>query len=198
MPFADLREFLDYLETKGELLRIREEVDPKYEIAAYIRKTSDLQGPALYFENVKGSSMPMVGGLFATQRRLHLALGVSNQGQAVKTLIESMENPIAPILVQDGPCKEVVHTGDDVDLGKLPVPTYSSKDGGPYITMGLVISRDPETQSRNLAIYRLQIKGKNRIGILSQQLSLQLSRAEAKNRGLSVAIALGTSPEILI
>ena len=105
MPFGDLREFLNYLETKGELLRIREEVDPKYEIAAYIRKTSDLQGPALQFENVKGSSMPVVGGLFAAQRRLHLALGVSNQEQAVKTLIESMENPIAPILVQDGPCK---------------------------------------------------------------------------------------------
>ena len=198
MPFGNLREFLNYLETKGELLRIREEVDPKYEIAAYIRKTSDLQGPALQFENVKGSSMPVVGGLFAAQRRLHLALGVSNQEQAVKTLIESMENPIAPILAQDGPCKEVVCTGEDVDLGMLPVPTYSSKDGGPYITMGLVISGDPVTKSRNLAIYRLQVKGKKRLGILSQQLSLQLSRAEALNQGLPVAIALGTSPEIMI
>ena len=198
MPFGDLREFLDYLEAEGELLRIREKVDPKYEIAAYIRKTSDLQGPALYFENVKDSSMPMVGGLFATQRRLHLALGVTNQAQAVQKLIETIAKPIEPIVVNDGACKEVVCTGDDVDLGRLPVPTYSSKDGGPYITMGLVISRDPDTRFRNLAIYRMQIKGKNRIGILSQQLSLQVSRAEAKNRSLPVAIALGTSPEILI
>ena len=198
MPFGDLREFLSHLETKGELLRIREQVDPKFEIAAYIRKTSDLQGPALQFENVKGSSMPVVGGLFATQRRLHLALGVLSQAQAVKLLIESMENLIAPITVQSGACNEVIYKGDEVDLGKLPVPTYSAKDGGPYITMGLVISRDPETKSRNLAIYRLQIKGKKRIGILSQQLSLQLSRAEAKNRGLPVAIALGTSPELMI
>ena len=198
MQFKDLREFLDYLETKGELLRIREEVDPKYEIAAYIRKTSDLQGPALLFENVKSSSMPVVGGLFATQRRLQLALGVSNQEQAVKMLIEAMENPIAPVLVQDGPCKEVVYTGNDIDLGKLPVPTYSTKDGGAYITMGLVISRDPETRYKNLAIYRLQVKGKRKLGIMSQQLSLQLSRAEAKNQGLPVAIALGTSAEVLI
>ena len=198
MPFGDFREFLGFLETEGELLRIREEVDPKFGIAAYIRKTSDVQGPALYFEKVKGSSMPVVGALFATQRRLHLALGVSNQEQAVKKLIESMRNPIAPVLVQDGPCKEIVYKGDDIDLGKLPVPTYSSKDAGPYITMGLVISRDPETKARNLAIYRLQIKGKKKIGILSQQLSLQLSRAEAKNQGLPVAIALGTSPELLI
>ncbi|MBI2319506.1 MAG: UbiD family decarboxylase [Betaproteobacteria bacterium] len=198
MPFADLREFLGFLEAKEELLRIREEVDPKFQIAAYIRKTSDVQGPALYFENVKGSSMPVVGGLFATTQRLLLALGVPDHGQAVRALVESMKNPIAPVLVPGGPCRDVVYKGDEVDLGKLPIPTYSTKDAGPYITMGLVISRDPETGSRNLAIYRLQIKGRNRIGILSQQLSLQLSRAEAKGRGLEVAIALGTSPELLI
>ena len=76
MPFGDLREFLKYLESKGELLRIREEVDVKHEIAAYIRKTSDMQGPALLFENVKGSTIPVVGGLFANRRRNLLALGV--------------------------------------------------------------------------------------------------------------------------
>lgn len=198
MPFGDLREFLNYLETKGELIRIREEVDVMFEIAAYIRKTSDIQGPALLFENVKGSAMPVVGGLFATTQRLLFALGVSNQQQAVKMLIESMENPIASIVVPNGSCNEVIYRGDDVDLGKLPVPTYSSKDGGPFLTMGVAISRDPETNARNLGIYRFQVKGKRRLGVNAQQLTRQLVRAEAKNQGLPVAIALGTSPELLI
>ena len=198
MPFGDLREFLKYLESEGELVRIREPVDVKHEIAAYIRKTSDRQGPALLFENVKGSTMPVVGGLFGNARRMLLALGVSSQEQAVKMVAESTENPIASIVVPDGPCKEVVYRGDDVDLGKLPVPTYSSKDGGPYITMGVVISRDPESNARNVSIYRLQVRGKKRLGIMAQQLSVQLSRAEAKGQGLPVAIALGTSPELLI
>jgi len=198
MPFGDLREFLRHLESKGELIRIREEVDMKHEIAAYIRKTSDMQGPALLFENVNGSTMPVVGGLFANTRRMLLALGVSSQEQAVKVLVESMGNPIASIMVPEGPCKEVVYRGDDVDLGRLPVPTYSSKDGGPFITMGVVISRDPETNARNVGIYRLQVKGKRRLGIMAQQVFIQLSRAEASNRGLPVAIALGTSPELLV
>ena len=198
MPFGDLREFLKCLESKGDLVHIREAVDVKHEIAAYIRKTSDMQGPALLFKNVKGSAMPVVGGLFAHTRRLLLALGVSSQEQAVKMLVESMGNPIASIVVPDGPCREIVYRGDDVDLERLPVPTYASKDGGPFITMGAVISRDPETNNRNVGIYRLQVKGKRRLGVFAQQLSLQLSRAEASNHGLPVAIALGTSPELLI
>ncbi|MBI2828539.1 MAG: UbiD family decarboxylase [Acidobacteria bacterium] len=198
MPFADLREFLAFLETKGELLRIREEVDPMFGIAAYIRKTSDIQGPALYFESVKGSSVPVVGGLFATTKRLLLALGAPDHAQAVRLLVESMENPIAPVLVPGGLCKEVVYTGDEVDLGKLPIPTYSSKDGGPFITMGVAISRDPETRIRNVGLYRLQVKGKRRLGLNAQQLSQQLYRVEAKNLGVPVAIAIGTIPELLI
>ncbi|MBI2317535.1 MAG: UbiD family decarboxylase, partial [Betaproteobacteria bacterium] len=186
MPFEDLPEFIKYLETQGELVRIREEVDPKYQISAYIRKTSDLRGPALLFENVKGSDIPVVGGLFSNIRQVLLALGASGPQQAVEMLVEAMGNPIASITVPDGPCREVVYRGDDVDLGRLPVPTYAPKDGGPFITMGVVISRDPETGNRNVGIYRLQVKGKRKLGILAQQVSIQLARAEAKNQGLPV------------
>ena len=70
MPFDDPRDFLDYLEERDELLRISKEIDPVFEVAAYIRKTSDQQGPALLFENVKGSEVTMVGGIFATRRRI--------------------------------------------------------------------------------------------------------------------------------
>ena len=74
MPFDDPRNFLEYLEERNDLLRISDEVDPKYEISAYIRKTSDQEGPALLFENVKGHDTSVVGGIFACRRRLLMAL----------------------------------------------------------------------------------------------------------------------------
>ncbi len=197
MPFEDLQEFLGHLETQGELVRIKEQVDPKHQLAAYLRKTSDMRGPALLFENVKGSSMPVVGGLFGNTKQLLLGLGASSQQAAVELMVDAIAKPISSVTVSGGHCQEVVHRGDDIDLGQFPFPTYAIKDGGPYITMGVVISRDPETKARNVSIYRVQIHGKNKLGIMAQQLSMQLTRAEAKNQGLPVAIALGTSPEIL-
>lgn len=197
MPFEDLQEFLGHLEAEGQLLRIREPVDPKHQIAAYIRKTSDQRGPTLLFENVKGSSMPVVGGLFSNAPQLHLGLGVPSQEAAVQKMVQAIAYPIPPVTVADAKCQEVVYRGDEVDLSKIPFPTYAAKDGGPYITMGVVISKDPETKARNVSIYRLQVHGKNKLGIMAQQLAMQLTRAEAKNEGLPVAIAIGTSPEIL-
>ena len=79
MPFKDLREFISLLEEKGDLLRTTRPVDVKFEIASYIRKTSDERGPALFFENVKNSNMPVVGGIFATRERAFLALETSPQ-----------------------------------------------------------------------------------------------------------------------
>ena len=198
MPFSDLREFLRALEQDNDLLRIEREVDPVHEIAAYIRKTSDRQGPALLFEHVKGSQMPVIGGLFAAQRRLLKVLGVADQRSAVEKLVESMADPIPSITVPNGACTEVCHTGSDVDLTRLPVMTSSEKDVAPFITMGLAISKDPETGRRNLGLYRLQLKSKNRLGIMAQHLAIHLARAETKGRGLPIAIALGVSPELLI
>ena len=78
MPFNDLREFIAFLETRGQLLRTRKPVDLKFEISSYIRKTSDVQGPALLFDNVNNSSIPVLGGVFATRERALLALETSN------------------------------------------------------------------------------------------------------------------------
>lgn len=198
MPFVDLREFLMFLEQKQELIHIERKVNPVHEIAAYIRKTSDRQGPALLFDHVAGSEMRVAGGLFASGRHLLLALGASNHRGAVEKLVESMGAPVEPVLVSSAPSTEIVYTGSDVDLARLPVLTHSLKDAGPFITMGLAISKDPETGKRNIGLYRLQVKGRNRLGIMSQQLEMQLGRAEAKGQGLPVAIALGASPELLI
>ena len=124
MAFRDLRDFLSLLEQKGDLLRTRKPVDVKYEISSYIRKTSDEHGPALLFENVKNFDMPVLGGLFATRERAFMALETTPE-----TYVDKFQNAlgrlIPPKLVKDGPCKEVVHTGKNVDLAKLPIPIFS-------------------------------------------------------------------------
>lgn len=202
MPFTDLRQFLAVLEERGDLVRIRQEVDPKYEIAAYIRKTSDAGGPALLFERVKGSSLPVVGGIFAHRRRAVLALDATPEG-AVDKFNDGITHLLPTRRVAKGACQEVVHRGQDADLTRLPIPTYSAKDCNPYITAGLVVSQDPETGSKNASIYRLEMKDGRRLGILcsaNHHLAIQLAKAEASpdKSGLEVAIVLGPSPATLM
>ena len=193
MPFNDLREFITFLESAGELIRTQKPVDVKYEISAYIRKTSDVQGPALLFDNVNGFDMPVLGGVFSTRKRAFLALETSNKDY-VNKFQHTLDHLVAPKLVAHAPCKEVVYKGKDVDLNKLPVPIFSEKDPAPFITLGLCISRDLKTGGKNTSIYRLQLKGRNRLGIMAQHLVRQLMEAESIGKGLPIAIAIGTDP----
>ena len=193
MPFNDLREFITFLESEGELIRTQKPVDVKYEISAYIRKTSDVQGPALLFDNVKGFDMPVLGGVFSTRKRAFLALETSNEDY-VNKFQHALDHLLVPKVVAYAPCKEVVYKGKDVDLNKLPVPIFSEKDPGPFITLGLCISRDPKSGGKNTSIYRLQLKGRNRLGIMAQHLVRQLMEAESIGKGLPIAIAIGTDP----
>src|SRR5262245_12471139 len=195
MPFKDLREFLALLEEKGELLRTKRPVDVKFEISSFIRKTSDEHGPALLFENVNNFNMPVLGGVFATRERALLALETSSENYLNK-FQNALDHLLPPKLVSRAPCKDVVRTGKDVVLAALPIPIFSEKDPGPFVTLGLCISRDPKSGGKNTSIYRLQVKGRNRLGIMAQQLVRQLIEAESIGKGLPIAIAIGTDPVI--
>jgi 2,5-furandicarboxylate decarboxylase 1 len=195
VPFNDLREFLTFLENKDELLKTKKPVDVKFEISSYIRKTSDQRGPALFFENVKNFNMPVVGGVFATRERAFLALETTSQDYVHK-FQNALDHLLPPKLVSSAPCKDVIYTGDDVDLTRLPIPIFSEKDPAPFITLGLSISRDPKSGGKNTSIYRLQLKGRNRLGIMAQHLVRQLVEAESLGKGLPIAIAIGTDPVI--
>jgi UbiD family decarboxylase len=200
MAFTDLRKFLDLLESSGDLLRIRTEVDPVHEIAAYIRKTSDRHGPALLFEKVKGYDTPVVGAVFAHRRLMLRALGTTEE-RAVADFLRALEALESPKRVASGPCKEVVLRGDEADLTRFPVPTYCAQDSGPYITAGVVVSKDPEDGGRNASIYRLEVKGPRRIGVLApppHHLGLHYQKADAAGRPLEVAVALGVGPAVHI
>jgi 4-hydroxy-3-polyprenylbenzoate decarboxylase/2,5-furandicarboxylate decarboxylase 1 len=198
MAFSDLRAFLRVLRERGEMVDITEEVDPRHEIAAYIRKTSDIQGPALFFANVRGHSMPVVGGVFSTRQRALLALEVDNS-LALAKFTHALQHPIPTAPVEEGVCQEVVYVGDQVDLGNLPIPTQGRLDPGPYILAGIQISQDPDTGSRNASIYRMEVKGRNRLALSAhafQDISVQFSRAESRGQPLEVAVAIGVDPVI--
>ncbi len=200
MPFDDPRDFLARLEEEGDLIRISEPVDARFEISAYIRKTSDQQGPAVLFEQVKGHDIPVVGGIFAARRRALRALGFKSE-EAVERFRQAADHPIAPVLVDEGPCQEVVYEGDEVDLTRLPIPTYSPQDGGAFITHGIEISKDPETGEKNAGIYRMQLQGRNRLGIFAnvqQHCYIHYAKAEKKGEALEIAVALGVDPAVML
>lgn len=199
--FEDLRSYLSYLEERGQLLRVSEEVDPKYEIAAGIRKTSDIGGPALLFERVKGfPDWRVLGGLFATRKLVALGLGIP-EDQLLERYLTLEEKRIPPELVKSGPVKEICWKGGDVDLYRLPMVTHSEKDVGPYITIGIQVGKDPDTGIRNVSIHRMLLLGRNRLSLWAppdHHLGRMILKAEEKGKGLEVAAAIGVEPAIII
>ena len=160
----DLRQFLKVLEAAGELQRITTQVDPKHELGAICKVCNEKpNSPALLFENVKGSSIPVVGQLLATDQRVALALGLKPEN-AFEETVRRTATPIATRLVPSGPCQEVVMKGSEVDITKLPLCTNNPRDGAPYITAGHVIIKDPE-YGKNLSIYRMMLISKNEVTI---------------------------------
>ena len=199
--FEDLRGFLAHLESKEQLLHVKDEVDVKYEIAAGMRKTSDIEGPALLFENVKGyPGWRVLGGLFATRKLVALGLGVAQQ-KMLERYLTLEDQRIAPEIVSTGPVKEIKWTGDQIDLGKLPIVTHASKDCGPYVTIGVQIGKDPDTGIRNLSIHRMLVLGKDRLSLWApadHHLGRMILMAEEKKKGLEVATAVGVEPAIVV
>ena len=199
--FEDLRGYLSHLEKQGQLLRVSDEVDAKFEIAAGIRKTSDIEGPALLFETVRGfPGWRVLGGLFATRKLVALGLGVP-QDQMLERYLTLEDKRIPPEIVATGPVKEIKWSGDQVDLAKLPIVTHASKDCGPYVTIGVQVGKDPDTHIRNLSIHRMLVLGKDKLSLWApadHHLGRMILKAEEKKRGLEVATAIGVEPSLII
>ena len=197
-----MRDFLHHLERSGSLVRIRDEVAPEHELAAYLRKASDMgdEGPALLFENIRGHEVRVAGGLFANRRLMLEALETTEEDANSKYL-DAIDNLVEHKVIEEGPCNEVVRLGEEADLTAFPFPTYCELDGGPFITLGIAISRDPEDGGKNASIYRHQVLGKRRLGVLSpppHHLGVHYKKAEALDKPLELAIALGVPPSALV
>src|SRR5215813_1323436 len=159
MPFDDLREFVDKLDKAGELARVRKEVDPKYEVGAICKMIHDKGRKALFFEKVRGCSMPVATELLGTFKRIAMAID-ADETDLFNEVMERTKLSIEPTIVNDGPCKEIILKGKDVDLNRLPWITWNKTEKAPYITAGLVIVKDPE-YGRNLGVYRMMYANRN-------------------------------------
>src|SRR5262245_24186884 len=186
MEYRDLREFIRALESAGQLKRIGTPVDPKLEITEICDRTLRRGGPALLFENPRGSKMPLLANLFGTEKRVALGMGRASTAELreVGELLAFLRQPdpprgmrdaweklplfrqalsMAPKVVARGEFHENVLEGPEVDLGLLPVQTCWPEDVAPLVTWPLVITRGPHKERQNLGIYRMQVLGRNRL-----------------------------------
>jgi len=199
--YQSFRDFLNRLEMKGKLARVRREVDTRFEIAAGIRKVSDGDGPALLYENIRNyPGWRVAAGVFATRQLLALALGVPEE-QMLEQYERLEQKLIAPEQVSGGPVQEVVKTGDEIDLEKIPIVVHSELDAGPYVTIGAQTALDPVTGLGNLSIHRMLVLGKKRLTVWAppdHHLGRMILKAEERGHGLPIATIIGADPRILI
>jgi 4-hydroxy-3-polyprenylbenzoate decarboxylase len=190
MAYVDLREFIAQLEQLGELRRVRAEVSPRLEMTEICDRVLRAGGPALLFDRPAGHSIPVLGNLFGSVRRIALAMGVEDVAalREIGKLLAALREPeppkglreawaklpelrqmvskvldMAPKELSAAPCQEVVWEGKDVDLARLPVQTCWPGDAGPLITWGLTVTRGPLKARQNLGIYRQQVIAPNRV-----------------------------------
>jgi len=220
MAFKDLREFIKLLEKKKLLQRVKIEVDPILEIAEITDRVVKQEGPALYFENVKGSEFPVITNLFGSMERMCLALEVDNLnriGEKIMNILEPKSpssffeklkmlpklldiSKIFPKIVKNGPCKDIILKGDEVNLDKLPVLKTWPLDGGRFFTLPLVFTKDPETGIRNVGMYRMQVYDQKTTGMHwhpHKHGALHYKKAKKLNKKLEVAVALGSCPSVI-
>jgi 2,5-furandicarboxylate decarboxylase 1 len=185
------REFLSRLRETGELIDLRQSVDLRY-IATLV----DQSDKALVFHDVIGYDMPVVSGIIRTRERAIASLGASNYAQIEAMLQRGIDQPLPPVRVAASPTKEVIQTGEAVDLYRLPIPMSSIYDGGPMITAGVVIARDPE-YGMNCGIYRFMVKERNLTGIdivTPNNMRLFAQRAYEAGQPCPISISIGTHP----
>jgi 4-hydroxy-3-polyprenylbenzoate decarboxylase len=190
-----LRAFLQLLTHSGHLRRISRQVDPRFELGAFLWQLAG--GPAVLFERVRGSALPVVGNVLNSRDRFGLALGVAWRDVHAEC-VRALDNPVPPRVVTDAPCQEVEH---ELDLRRLPVPTWFEHEMGPYITAGVIVARDPDTGRRNVSIARLQVRGPREafIGIApNHHLSVFARRAAARGKELEIAVTIGQHPAIVL
>jgi 2,5-furandicarboxylate decarboxylase 1 len=193
-----LRSVLRDWERTGDLHYVERAVDPRFELGAVLSLKKD--GPTQFFRKVKGYGMPVVGNVLNSRQKIARGLGVEPH-TLQEACLDALDHGLQPALVPAGPVQEVVHE-DTLDIPSLlPAPTWFEREGGPYITAGVIVARDPETGLRNVSIARLRVEGGDRLlaGIApTHHLSELLRRAEARGQDLELAVAIGNHPAVLV
>lgn len=220
----DLRGFIQLLEDRGQLRRIRALVDPDLEIAEISNRMLQAGGPALLFENVKGADYPVAINLMGTEQRVCWAMNMDKPAELedLGKRLAMLQQPKPPKQISQAvefgkllfdvvkakpgrnffpPSQQVTIEGDDLDLTKLPLIRPYPGDAGKVITLGLVITKDCETGTPNVGVYRLQLQSKNTMTV--HWLSVRggarhLRKAAERGQKLEIAIALGVDPMLVM
>jgi 2,5-furandicarboxylate decarboxylase 1 len=203
MP-QDLRSYLDLIKQNNpeDFLAVSREVDPAFEITAITVKLEQeaKRRPILLFEKVKGTSFPVLTNLHAGRSRLAAAIHARPE-EMQRAYLRAMENPIPPKVVSKAPVKEVILTGERIDLYKLPQILHHQDDAGAYITAAISFAKDPNSDTWNCAYNRLMIKDRDTTSIhltLAKHLWEFQRAAEAQGKPLPVAFAIGVHPAIAL
>ena len=197
---SGIKDFIESLKQNGELLTLSTPLSPKFEISTVISEFGKKEAPALLFEKVKGYPFPVVGNLLGTKKRLSMALGV-NQENFFENALSKLEKRIPPVLLKDRTPKEVILQKGKNDLLKfLPILTHYAGDSGPYITSGITSARDPKDGNIGRGLHRMEVRGKNELGIslINPPLSEIYAQYKKENRRMEVATVIGVDPAILI
>lgn len=198
----DLRAFIESLSTAGRLMRVSREVDWKFELGGIARAHG---GPVL-FENVKDYPNARVftnglSGLAEVGLALGMGAGLSKR-EIVHELKRRKSSPLTPQMVSDGPVLEQIWTGEDIDLFRLPVPHWNPQDRGRYIgTWHVNTSKDPETGTRNLGVYRMELLGPRQATVSTNSgshLGMHMTKAERQGRPLEMAVAIGAGEAVVM
>ncbi len=226
MKYKDLRDFISQLEKQGELKRITAEVDPYLEMTEISDRVLKQEGPALLFENPKGSNIPVLANLFGTARRVAMGMGADSvtelrgigellaylkEPEPPKGMKDAMEKiPVfkqvlnmAPKVINSPACQQVIRAGDEVDLSVFPIQTCWPDDAAPLITWPLVITQGPNKERQNLGIYRQQVIGKNKVimrWLAHRGGALDFKEWQEAHPGkpFPVSVALGADPATIL
>jgi len=226
MKYTDLRDFIDHLEQRGELKRISVEVDPVLEMTEICDRVLRAGGPAILFENPKGSDIPVLANLFGTAKRVAFGMGEESVEalREVGELLAYLKEPeppkgmkdawqkmpifkqvlnMAPKIVKSAACQQMIIDGDDIDLSQYPIQHCWPEDVAPLITWGLVVTKGPHKPRQNMGIYRQQVIGKNRVIMrwLSQRggaLDFKEWQAEHPGEPFPISVVLGCDPATIL
>ena len=223
MPYHSLREFIDRLENENELVRIKDHVSPILEITEITDRVSKQPGggKALLFENVEGSNIPVLINAFGSSKRINMALGVrdiekipndidkylkikppSSLLEKVKLLpmlLEAAAFPPKMVSSRQVSCQEVVLTGDDVDLGKIPILQCWPNDAGRFITFPIVVNRTIDRKLRNVGLYRMQVYDKKTTGMhwhIHKDGAHFFHEFKKQGKIMECAVAIGADPAV--
>lgn len=196
MAYKDLREFLDSCRKDGDLIEVDRRIDMDLEVGKALKKSYARSGPIIMFRNT-GTPYQAVGGVFGNRAKALRAFEAC-ENEIQSKFIAGLSRPLPPIRVKAAPCQEIVITGKDIDLSQIPIPKFSPLDGGPYLTAGISVSKDPETGIVDIGHYRFQVLGRDIFGFMAQPFHrLGKNCDKARKLGMDkyeIALVVGTDP----